>query len=152
MAQEETASLKMIKTSVQRGPQATRNRRRHRPRFVGLIAHSMDLGERKSPLGYPPSKNFNRHVEDLDEPRTKPGKRRVSAPRGRAGEKGGIFQRPVSNQGFVWPQSTRLRSLRGSWPTAPARWPQTVTRERAGCSKLGSVPIHRRRWHAPRRW
>ncbi len=49
------------------------------------------LANGKTPPVLLSSVNLNRYVEDFDEPRTKPGKRRVSARRGWAGEKGGFF-------------------------------------------------------------
>ena len=52
-------------------PQASRNRRRYRPRSVGPFTRTMDLGERKTPLAFSTSENLNRYVEDFDESRTK---------------------------------------------------------------------------------
>jgi hypothetical protein len=53
-------------------PQASRNRRRYPPHFVGPFAPSMNLGERKNPSSTSASENLIRYVEDFDEPRTTP--------------------------------------------------------------------------------
>ena len=49
------------------------------------------LANGKTPPAFPTSENLIRYVEDFDEPRTKHGKRRASARRGWAGEKGDFF-------------------------------------------------------------
>ena len=49
------------------------------------------LANGKRPPTFLPSENLNRYVEDFDEPRTQPWKRRVSARRGWAGEKSDFF-------------------------------------------------------------
>jgi hypothetical protein len=54
------------------------------------------LANGKTPPALPPFEKLYRHVEDIDEPRTQPGKRRVSARRGWAGEKGGFFSTLLS--------------------------------------------------------
>jgi hypothetical protein len=51
-------------------PQASRNRRRYPPHFVGPFAPSMNLGERKNPSSTSASENLIRYVEDFDESRT----------------------------------------------------------------------------------
>jgi hypothetical protein len=51
----------------------------------------MDLGERKSPSSDSTSENLIRYVEGLNDARTPPAERRVSARRGWAGEKSDCF-------------------------------------------------------------
>ena len=51
-------------------PQASRNRRRYRPHFVGPFARTMILANGKTHPALPTSENLNRYVEDFGEPRT----------------------------------------------------------------------------------
>src|SRR6185295_19343070 len=55
---------------TQARPQASRNRRRYRPHFVGPFAVQWILVNGKTPPVWPTSENLNRYVEDFDEPRT----------------------------------------------------------------------------------
>ena len=71
MAQEKTHPLRMLKKSVQQG------RRRIEPgggtdrTSWGRSPIQWILASGKTPPGFPPSKSFNRYVEDFGEPRTK---------------------------------------------------------------------------------
>jgi hypothetical protein len=51
-------------------PQASRNRMRYPPHFVGPFARIMDPGERINPSRTSASENLNRYVENFDEPGT----------------------------------------------------------------------------------
>ena len=64
------------------------------------------LADGKTPPALPISENLNRYVEDFDEPRTTHGERRVSARRGRAGEKGDFFS--ILDRGATLPQKDSL--------------------------------------------
>ena len=52
-------------------PQASRNRRRYRPHYVGPFARTIILGERKDPSSTSDLRESHRYVEDFDKPRTK---------------------------------------------------------------------------------
>lgn len=99
MAQEKNASLWMLKQAPSKAA-ASEDRGKYRPHFVGPFAHSMDLGERKNPSSTSLHRESHRYVEDFDEPKTKPGKRRVSARRGWAGEKSGCFSILLTAKGL----------------------------------------------------
>jgi hypothetical protein len=61
----------MLKKAVQQGRRRIETGRRYRPHSVGPFARRRwILANGKAPLVFPTSENFNRYVEDFDEPRT----------------------------------------------------------------------------------
>ena len=70
---------------------ASEEARRYKPHFVWSVRPNMDLGERKSSSGTSDLRESVRYVEPLSDARTSHGKGRVSARRGRAGEKNDFF-------------------------------------------------------------
>ena len=113
---------------------ASEDRRRYPPHFVGPFAHSMDLGERKTPPVLPISEGLLFNVEDLSDARTTHGNRRVSARLGWAGEKSGFFSILPENYLRVrtdW--SAKLTSGLGKRPNriTPAT-AQANTKDKAG--------------------
>ena len=71
MAQEKNASLRMLKKSVQQGRRRIETGGGTDRTSWGRSPIQWILANGKTPPGFPPSKNFNRYVEDFGEPRTK---------------------------------------------------------------------------------
>jgi hypothetical protein len=93
----------MLKKAVQQGRSERRGEEVHTALRVGRSPLEWILANGKSPPVLPTAEKPLLNVEPLSEARTKPGEKRVSARRGRAGEKSDFFSILLSGRDMPRP-------------------------------------------------